>query len=107
MNAQRTKFSLWTLEATGAACSFSGGILAALIGSVLTASTWILGAVAHPWVRGLGTAFLILTIPLLILAGYCMDWMERDRNKSGVDESRKRAQQMILDVEADSRRRRE
>jgi hypothetical protein len=96
MNEQRTKFTPWTWEATGAACSFSGGIIAALIGSVLTVSTWILGAAAHPWLRGLGTAFLILTIPLLILAGYCMDWMERDRNKSGVGESHSREQRRVL-----------
>jgi hypothetical protein len=55
---------------------------AALLGSVLTASTWILGAEAHPWVRGLGTALLILTIPLLILAGYCMDWAEQEPKKT-------------------------
>ena len=55
---------------------------AALLGSVLTATTWILGAAAHPWVHGLGTALLILTIPLLILAGYCMDWAEREPKKS-------------------------
>jgi len=96
MNKQGTKFTPWTWKAMGAACSFSGGILAALIGSVLTASTWILGAAAHPWVRGLGTVFLILTIPLLILAGYCMDWMERDRKKSDVAESINRERRRIL-----------
>ena len=96
MNEQRTKFTPWTWKGTCAACSFSGGILAALIGSVLTATTWILGAAAHPWVRGLGTALLILTIPLLIFAGYCMDWMEQDRNKSDVAESINRERRRIL-----------
>jgi len=80
MNTQRTKHAVWTWEATTAVCCFVGGIVAALLGSVLTASTWIVGAAAHPWLRGFGTAFLILTIPLLIFSGYCMDWMERDRN---------------------------
>jgi hypothetical protein len=83
MNKQRTKRSVWTWEETGAVCCFAGGILAALLGSVLTATTWILGAAAHPWVRGMGTALLIVTIPLLIFAGYCMDWMERDKNSTG------------------------
>jgi uncharacterized membrane protein YukC len=38
--------------------------------------TWILGGEAHPWIRWFGTGLLILTIPLLIFAGYCLDWME-------------------------------
>jgi hypothetical protein len=68
---------VWSWQAVGACCCFVGGILAALIGSLLTATTWLLGATAHPWVRGAGTALLIVTIPLLILAGYCLDWMEQ------------------------------
>jgi hypothetical protein len=83
MNKQRTKRSVWSWEATSAVCCFAGGILAALLGSLLTASTWILGAELHPWVHGAGTALLIITIPLLIFAGYCMDWMERYPNKHG------------------------
>ncbi len=82
MNRQRTKHPVLSWEVTGAICCFIGGMSAALLGSVLTASTWILGAEAHPWVRGLGTGLLILTIPLLILAGYCMDWAEQEPKKS-------------------------
>ena len=82
MNAQRTKNAVWSWEATSAVCCFVGGIGAGLLGSVLTASTWIVGAAAHPWLRGFGTGLLILTIPLLIFSGYCMDWMERDPKQS-------------------------
>jgi len=82
MNRQRTKNPVWSWEVIGAICCFAGGMSAALLGSVLTASTWILGAAAHPLVRGLGTALLILTIPLLILAGYCMDWAEEEPKDS-------------------------
>ena len=81
MKKQTTKLTVWTWEATGAVCCFVGGFGAALLGSVLTAMTWILGSQLHPWLRGWGTALLIVTIPLLILAGYCMDWLERDRNE--------------------------
>ena len=77
----RTKRSVVALEATGAALCFGGGVLAGLVGGLLTASTWILGAEQHPWVRGMGTALLVATIPLLISAGYCLDWMERDSRK--------------------------
>jgi hypothetical protein len=81
MHTQRTKHVVWSWEA-GAFCCFTGGIGTALLGSVLTAITWILGAPQHAWLRGTGTALLIVTIPLLILAGYCMDWAERNPNKS-------------------------
>jgi len=77
MNRQTTKPRVWSWEATAAVCSFGGGIVAALIGSVLTAMTWFLGAQLHPWIRGAGTALLIATIPLLIFSGYCLDWSER------------------------------
>lgn len=52
-------------------------MLAAFIGSVLTAITWFVGGALHPWLRGTGTALLIATIPLLIFSGYCLDWSER------------------------------
>ena len=89
MDKQRTKQPVLKWEAVSAVCCFSGGIAAALVGSVLTAATWILGAPPHPWVRGVGTALLIATIPLLILAGYCMDWAEGERNKSATQKSRR------------------
>ena len=91
MNDQRTKSALKAWEAAGAVCCFAGGIGAALIGSLLTALTWILGAPLHPWVRGTGTGLLILTIPLLILAGYFMDWAERKPTPEGPGKSTIRA----------------
>ena len=77
MDKQRTKHVVWSWEAAGAVCCFTGGIGAALVGSVLTAASWILGAQLHPWLHGLGAVLLIVTIPLLIFAGYCLDWEER------------------------------
>jgi len=74
---ERKKAGPGSWEAIAAALSFFGGILAALFGSLLTASTWILGVELHPWLRAVGTTLFVLTIPLLILAGYCLDWMER------------------------------
>ena len=64
-------------EATGAFFCFTSGIGAALFGSILTAATWITGAHLHPWLQGIGTALLIVTIPLLLFSGCCLDWMER------------------------------
>ena len=88
MKKERTKNAVWSWEATTAFCCFTGGIGAALLGSVLTATTWILGAQLHPWLHGFGTAFLIVTIPLLILSGYCLDWAERNQYKSAIQKSR-------------------
>lgn len=72
------KRNLALVESAAAIACFVGGILAGLLGTLLSASAWILGGEQHPLVHGLGTALLVVTIPLLILAGYCMDWLERD-----------------------------
>ena len=96
MKKQTTKLTVWTWEATGAVCCFVGGFGAALLGSVLTAMTWILGAQLHPWLRGWGTGLLIITIPLLIFSGYCMDWMEREADKRAKGSSGRRSQEGIV-----------
>jgi hypothetical protein len=84
MNKQRTKPFVWSWEAAGAFCCFSSGIAAAIIGTVLTAIAWMLGAPLHPWLHGVGTALFVVTIPLLIFSGYCLDWEEhRLQNKKG------------------------
>lgn len=77
-----------TWEATSAVFCFGGGMLAGLFGALLTASTWVLGGEQHPWLRATGTALLIATIPLVIFAGYCLDWMEREPKQRESDRSR-------------------
>ena len=79
---RRIKPRRTTWETAGALLSFWAGILAGIVGTLLSASAWILGADQHPWVRGFGTALLVITIPLLIFAGYCMDWLERDSGRA-------------------------
>ena len=71
-----------TWEAAGGAFCFIAGIGAGLLGSVLTASGWIIGAEVHPWIHAAGTALLIVTIPLILFAGFCLDWSERRPNKA-------------------------
>jgi hypothetical protein len=60
-------------------------MLAAITGSVITATTWFVGATLHPWLHGAGTALLITTIPLLILSGYCLDWAEQTPKQNRVE----------------------
>jgi hypothetical protein len=86
MDPQRTKHAAWSWEAAGAFCCFSGGIGAAVVGTVLTGVAWVLGAQFHPWLHGLGTAFLVVTIPLLIFSGYCLDWEEERSRSKGARE---------------------
>jgi membrane protein DedA with SNARE-associated domain len=86
MDKQRTKRAAWSWEAVGAFCCFTGGMGAALIGTVLTVIAWLLGTQLHRWLHGFGTALLIVTIPLLIFSGYCLDWEER-KHKSATQKS--------------------
>ncbi len=81
MKKETTRHADWSWEGTTAFFCFTGGIGAALVGCILTATTWVVGAQLHPWLHGLGTALLIVTIPLLIFAGYCLDWAERGPKK--------------------------
>jgi hypothetical protein len=69
-------------EAAGGVFCFLAGIVAALLGSLLTAGAWIVGAQIHPWVHAAGTALLIVTIPLILFAGFCLDWSERRPNNA-------------------------
>ena len=72
------------------------GIVAALLGSLLTFIAWMQGADAHPWLRGFGTAFLILIIPLLILAGFYLDDMEQAANRRTLDKPRQRERGTVI-----------
>src|SRR5258707_12866654 len=64
----------WNWRAVGAVFGLSCGIIAPLIGSVLTAIAWFTGPEWHalPLQRD-GTVLLFLTIPLLIFGAHCLD----------------------------------
>src|SRR5262249_40308272 len=64
----------------GATFGLAGGILAGLLGSLLTAVCWFVKDIgAHHALSIMGTTLLFMTIPLIIFGAYCMDWMEKDR----------------------------
>lgn len=76
-------------EAVGGICSFGAGLLAALLGSLLTASGWILEAELHPWIHAAGTVLLIVAIPLILFAGFCLDWAEQGQKRHHRDEAQR------------------
>lgn len=74
----RTHGFCWGWQSFGALIGVLGGIVTALIGSVFTAISWIMGAVGNgAYMQTLGTDFLLLTIPLLVLGAHCLDVVEK------------------------------
>ncbi len=69
------------LETAGGFCCLVAGFVAASVGSLLTASAWFVGVPLHPWLHAVGTALLIAAIPLMLFAGFCLDWAENDEQK--------------------------
>jgi hypothetical protein len=73
----------WTLAGCGAAAGLCGGIISALLGSTLTAISWLTGLLWHSLhIHRAGTILLTLTIPLLIFGGHCLDLIDK-KNKEG------------------------
>lgn len=59
----------------GFACLFVG-ILAPLVGTLLLAVEWVVGKVDHPWLHFTSTTLFVVGIPLILFAGFCLDWAE-------------------------------
>jgi len=68
---------LKTWEANCGALCFLGGLLAALMGCLLTAALWIIGADLHPWISDADTTLFAVAIPLILFAGFWLDWSEQ------------------------------
>jgi hypothetical protein len=62
----------------GAIVGLSGGILVAVVGSVLTAISWFAGAGSY--VKTIGAVLLFLMIPLLVLGAQCLDLVEKKKD---------------------------
>jgi hypothetical protein len=70
--------ALEQMQIVGAVAGLVGGAGVAMFGAAFTAASWfVTNESARQWLSNTGTALLFLTIPLLILGGYCMDWMAR------------------------------
>jgi hypothetical protein len=74
----------WTFKSGAAVCGLCGGVIAPVVGAILTALAWITGPEWHGHLlQRDATILLFLTIPLLILGAHCLDLLdERDPSES-------------------------
>ncbi|HEY7184529.1 MAG TPA: hypothetical protein VIC84_24035 [Blastocatellia bacterium] len=69
-------------QVLGVVAGLVGGVSAGMFGLVLTAASWfVANEGARSWLSTTGAILLFLTIPLLIIGGFCMDWLEKDNPK--------------------------
>lgn len=87
-----------TWEAAGGACCFVAGIMAALLGTVLSAGAWIVGGEVHAWIQAAGTALLIVAIPLILFAGFCLDWAERKEESARESKQTQRGTAALVQI---------
>jgi len=72
----------WTCGTGAAVLALGAGILAPLLGSVLTVMTWITGPEWHGFfIRRDATILFFLGIPLLILGAHCLDLMNKEESR--------------------------
>ena len=81
MNETRVKPNRATWEPAAAFVCFACSILSLALGFALT-TDWLLNAVRHPYLHGVGITLLIIGIPILILGGHCLDLMDKKNKKS-------------------------
>jgi hypothetical protein len=78
MREEWRRRDVWKWETVGATLGLYGGVVSALIGSVLTVFSWFKGAAgASVYLRATGTILLVLMIPLLIFGAHCLDLSEK------------------------------
>jgi hypothetical protein len=71
-------------QAMGAAAGLFGGVGSGVFGGVFMAASWFVSnAGARQWLSTTGSVLLFLTIPLLIIGGCCLDWLEKDKPQRG------------------------
>lgn|SRR5262245_2816922 len=68
----------------GAGIGLIGGVVAPLLGVLLTLASWLGGHIgSSPLLHKLGTICFFLTVPLFIFGAYCLDVLEKRGWKFG------------------------
>lgn len=69
-------------QITGVAIGLGGSVIVALSGSFLIVAGWLVSndEVRH-WLSTAGSVLLFLTVPLIVLAAFCLDWLEKDKQQ--------------------------
>lgn len=71
-------------QLVGAVVGLAGGIFAAMSGAVFTVASWfVANEGVRQWLSTAGTVLFLLTIPLIIFGGFCMDWAEKNKPRRG------------------------
>ncbi len=74
----------WMWQASGAVFGLAGGIIAAVLGTLLSAGAWALGDASNGLsLHGAGNILLLSTIPLLVVGAHCLDLLEKRMEKDG------------------------
>ena len=80
----RGRRALKQAQVVGAAAGLFGGVVSGVFGAVSTAAGWfVANEGARQWLSTAGSILLFLTIPLLIIGGCCLDWMEKGKPQRG------------------------
>jgi hypothetical protein len=80
---EQISFRGLTWQSGGAACGLCFGLIALLIGLVLTAIAWFTGPSWHGFaLQRDGTVLLVLTIPLLAFGAHCLDLLDQQEQKT-------------------------
>jgi hypothetical protein len=73
----------WNWKSAGAVCGLCLGIISPLVGSALTAMSWVIGPHWHGFsIQRYGTVLFFLTIPLLIFGAHCLDLLDREDERA-------------------------
>jgi|ERR1043165_1809641 hypothetical protein len=78
---QRIEYRSKDWRSFGAVSGLAGGIIVALLGSILTAISWFTED-ASRLEKVLGTVLLVLTIPLLIIGAQCLDLLDKKKDRA-------------------------
>ncbi len=69
-------------EETTGICCFIAGLVAPLVAGLLTIVEWIVESADHRWLHVATTGLFVIGIPLILFAGFCLDWAERGQKMS-------------------------